>query len=236
MTARSELPGDAGPTQEELIDLTLAALHGAGAVPRAPAAPWDAFVRLSDRVHAAYRIPSTTFTPAMRRFLFALGWAVGPRTIVGVGTFVGYTFTWLLRDRTDPEAGPFFDLAIGVDVDGDSTRLAVENCTVLHHGDHLRFVAADGVTAVAGMSMAIDLLFLDLDDPVTGKAGYVDVLGAALSRLNPGALVVAHDACVPRFRADFDRFFDFIESTGRFLGPWTLALDASGIALARVRP
>jgi predicted O-methyltransferase YrrM len=225
-----------GLTYEELVDSIVVALQEGAVLPpqRAPT-PWDSFIRLSDLVHANYRVPFTTITPVMRRLLFALGFAARPATIVGVGTFVGYAFTWLLRDRADKASGPHFNFGLGLDIDGEATALATRNCQYLGHREHLRYHTEDGVTAVAALCRPIDLLFLDLDDPVTGKAGYVEVLRAALPRLRPAATVLAHDPCVERFQEDFAHYHEFVESTDAFSDVCVIPLDACGLALARVR-
>ena len=61
-------------TYEELIDMVIASLRGRRMLPDGEqSTPWDAFARLSERIHLNYHIPHTTVTPVMRRLLFALG-------------------------------------------------------------------------------------------------------------------------------------------------------------------
>src|SRR3989442_668517 len=113
-------------------------LQRAGVLPadRVPT-PWDSFLQLSHRIHETYEVPSTTFTAIMRRVLCALGFAARPRHIVGVGTYVGYTFSWLLRDRSDDLAAPFCASAIGIDIDARVNVLARRNCAAIGHGERL---------------------------------------------------------------------------------------------------
>jgi len=171
----------------------------------------------------------------MRRLLFALGLAARPHNVVGVGTYVGYTFSWLLRDRSDTEAAPFFDAAVGIDVDSQANILARRNCAVLDHGVRLGFMDADGVVAVASLEKPIDLLYLDLDDPPRGKAAYQRVLQAAYPRLQPGALVLAHDPCVKAFEQDFAAYHYYVRESGLFSGPWILPVDVCGLSVAVAR-
>src|SRR5260370_23434 len=99
MTAQSEL------TYEEIVDSVVAMLQRAGVLPGdCVRTPWDSFLRLSNLIHETYKVPSTTFTPIMRRLLFALGLAARPLNVVGVGTYVGCTPSGFLRDRTDAAA------------------------------------------------------------------------------------------------------------------------------------
>lgn len=223
-------------TYESIVEYILTILRRAGALPPDPVpTPWDAFLRLSDLIHETYEIPSTTFTPIMRRLLFALGFAARPSNIVGVGTYVGYTFSWLLRCRSDPEAAPFFETAMGIDVDAQANALARRNCAILGHGERLTMVDADGVVAVTGSRQPIDLLYLDIDDPLTGKSAYWRVLDAALPHLPWGALVLAHDPCVPNFAQDFAIYHRYIQESGLFFGPWVFPVDACGLSIAVVR-
>ncbi len=220
-------------TYEKIIERLLQSLHKAEALPTQPGVvPWDAFHRLSDLVHANFDVPSTTFTAIMRRFLFGLGFAVSPRNIVGVGTYVGYTFSWLLRDRAAGDTAPLFETAVGIDVDAAANQLARRNCAVLNHGDSLNFIEGDGPIALAERKLPIDLLYLDLDDPLTGKLKYRDTLESALPLLRSRAVVLAHDACISKFAGDFVVYHDFIRQSGLFLGPWVFPIDSCGLSLA----
>jgi predicted O-methyltransferase YrrM len=229
-------PLEEAPTYENIVDRLLDLLRQEKALPASPAStPWDAFLRLSDLIHETYEIPSTTITPMMRRLLFALGLAARPRHLLGIGTYAGYAFSWLLRDRTDPEATPFLVDAVGVDVDRRANALARRNCARLGHGDRLTFRDVDGVAALRGSRQEIDLLYLDLDDPRTGKAGYRAALEAAAPRLRSGALVLAHDACVPRFEQDMRSYHEFGRDSGLFANVWVFPVDFCGLSLGMVR-
>lgn len=222
-------------TYEEIVDRILDLLRREGALPAdCVSTPWDAFVKLSDLIHESYEVPSTTFTPIMRRLLFALGFGARPRTVVGIGTYVGYTFSWLLRDRGDHESSPFCDAAIGIDVDAVANSLARRNCAAIGHGGRLTFLDGDGLTLITKLKDPIGLLYLDLDDPITGKAGYRQAIEAASPLLSPGGLVLAHDACVPRFAADFVAYHDYVRECGLFSDVWILPVDSCGLSVAAV--
>ena len=223
-------------TYEEIVEDLLRLLRQAGALPSdGLAISWEAFLRLSTLVHEHFEIPSTTITPMMRRLLFALGCAARPGRLVGVGTYVGYSICWLLRDRTDPETGPFCYTALGVDVSASANDIARRNCARLGHGDRLSFVTGDGEAVVAGLESPIDLLYLDLDDPRSGKAAYSRVLASAIAHMRPGALVLAHDPCIARFAPDFKVYHDTVRRSGHFSGYWVLPVDACGLSVAVAR-
>lgn len=228
MTASSQLT-----TYEGICDAIVGDLRRAGAIPPAGRpTPWDSFLRLSRTVHDGFYVPGTTLTPMMRRLLFALATATTKRHLVGVGTFVGYAFAWLLRDRDDADSGPHFEWATGVDVDAAAVEMARKNCRVLGHGERLSFVAAEGAGMLRELDRSVDLLYIDVDDPVEGKAAYSTVLEAALPLLEPNALVLAHDPIVPRFRAAFSRYEQVVEDSGCFTASWTLPVDDCGLLVS----
>lgn len=221
---------------EYIVEYVLALLRRTGNLPHEPlSVPWSAFLRLSDLIHETYEVPSTTCTPMMRRLLFALGYAAHPTNLVGVGTYVGYTFSWLLRNRSDPEAAPYFEMAVGIDPDAEANALARRNCAILGHGVRLAFTDAEGVAAVTDFKQGIDLLYIDLDDSLTGKADYWRVLDAASPHLRSGALILAHDACVEKFASDFVLYHQFVQTSGLFYGPWVFPVDTCGLSVAVAR-
>jgi predicted O-methyltransferase YrrM len=222
-------------TYEGIADNIVKFLRYAGALrEETSTTPWDAFLRLSETIHCSYQIPSTTFTPMMRRLVFALGVAARPSTLIGIGTFVGYTFSWLIRNRSD-RATVHCERALGVDVNARANAIARKNCSVLGHGDRLTYMDADGCTALKELSASIDLLYLDLDDPHSGKSGYRTVLNSAVQHLRPGAIVLAHDACVRRFKKDFDQYHNYVRKSGLFWGPWIFPVDDCGLSVTVMR-
>ena len=198
-----------------------------------PSGMWDEFLSLSANVHENFEVPSTTVTPMMRRLLFAIGRAARPSSVVGVGTYVGYGFSWLLGERS--ASGTVWTSGLAVDRDQDATALAASNLAHLGHEERLTCLAADGSTALAGYDREIELLFIDVDDPGSGKSLYRDILASALPVLARGAVVVAHDACVARFAGDFEKYHEFMDSTGRFTKAIVLPADECGLSVATVR-
>lgn len=218
-------------TYEELVDELVAALVHEGAFVDPGETPWDSFLRLSHCVHAHFEVPTTTLSPLMRRLLFALGRAAWPGRLVGAGTFVGYALAWLLRDALDPAPGPVWHEAVGLDLDPLATRLARRNSAILGFGRRLRFLRADATTWHYGPT-PIDLLYIDIDDPMRGKADYDSVLEAAAPCLAHGALILAHDPCVPRFESDLARYHEAVRSRLGLRGPWVLPVDPCGLSVA----
>ncbi len=223
-----EGPHQEAPVLNEIVEAMARRVWELCGEPDRGALDWDRFVALAERI-AAFDTPSTTFTPAMSGLVWALGRQAAPTYAVGVGTYVGHTFAWLTGLAGDNEADARFT---AVDIDSDATARARLNLGTLGFGDRLEAVCADGCAFLSAGGPAIDCLYLDIDDPETGKAGYLDLLRASLPRLAPGALILAHDVLVPRFEADFVSFLGYIGNSKHLKGPWTLDVDACGLVAA----
>jgi hypothetical protein len=222
-----------GGTFEAIVEDVIGLMRDAGALPSdSLSIPWDSFLRLSELVHSSFVVPSTTLTPIMRRLLFATGYATHASQLVGIGTHVGYAFAWLLRDRSDAVCGPFLTRATGFDTNAEATALASKNCSVLGHGSRVQFVNQDGVAGLNLMKHTIDVLYLDLDDPLTGKRGYRAALEAAVAHLKSGSLVIAHDPCVTKFTEDFNYYHDYVRHSGLFAACWVFPVDRCGLSVA----
>lgn len=223
------------PTHDQVAEFALEVLLRGGALPRREFTPdWAAFSRLSQRVHERFEIPSTTFTPIMRHLLFLLGTYAVPRRIVGAGTFVGYTLSWLIRDRTDSPPGQAPEEVVALDVDAEATATARRNLGLLNHGHRVEARAQDAVAYLTRRCAPVDCLYIDVDAPDGRKGIYADVLGAALGSLRRGALVLAHDPCVALFAEAFERYHRLVEGHPRLAGPWVLPVDACGLSVAVV--
>jgi predicted O-methyltransferase YrrM len=209
-------------------------LKRAGLVPLdAPDPDWDAFLRVQRGIER-FTVPWTTITSLMRRFFFALSAATRPAYVVGAGTYVGFGLAWLVTGQARGEDDVRLVEAVGLDVDADATALAGRNAEALGLGPRLRFEQAEAVGWLRAGRGPISLLYIDIDAPGSRKGGYLDVLEAARPRLRPGAVVVAHDACVPLFAEDFDRFHAAVDHDAGFVGRQVLPLDECGVSVCRV--
>ena len=228
------MTGDAGgPFHDEIAEFCLEILLRSQALPRRRFTPdWGAFSRLSRTVHDGFEIPSTTFSPVMRHLLYLLASYRAPRAIVGAGTFVGYTFAWLIRDGEDCPPGQAPREMVGLDIDPDAAAIARRNCSVLNHGDRLEFRVEDAVAYLRRRIEPIDCLYIDVDAPDGRKQIYVDILESALATLGSGALVLAHDPCLEMFAAAFEAYHALVERHPRLRGPWILPADACGLSVA----
>jgi predicted O-methyltransferase YrrM len=213
-------------TVETLIETLLSQLHPSLCSAVKPR--WEEYEELRGVINKHFQVPSTTCTAIMSRLLFALGSCSNPRSVVGAGTYVGYCVAWILGLAGPHRALVRADL---LDVDAHANVIARANCQLLGFGEKMKIHDCSAHDFIKESRDPVDLLFIDIDCPVTAKLGYASILARFLPWLAPGALVVAHDPCVPRFRADFETFHAFARSTNKFHGPWVLPLDSCGISV-----
>lgn len=222
------------PGLDDVADFALKILKTAGIIdPGAPEPDWAAFAQAQRRIES-FEVPWTTITPLMRRFFYALSAAARPERMVGAGTYAGFAFAWFVMGHSRGQRRLPLVEAVGLDIEAEATALARRNATALDLGARLRFEQAEAATWLRACPTPISLLYIDIDAPGSRKSGYADVLEAARLKLMPGALVVAHDACVPLFASDFDRFHDAIKNDSGLLGPQVLPLDECGVSVCRV--
>jgi predicted O-methyltransferase YrrM len=222
------------PHLEEVAEFALGIVKRTGLIDSdAPAPDWDSYARIQSTIEG-FDVPWTTITSVMRRFFYAISAAAGPAHIVGAGTYVGFGFAWLVMGRARGRSARPLLNAVGLDIDGEATATARRNTAALDLDGVLRFEQTEAVKWLRACQDPISLLYLDIDAPSARKSGYLDVLEAARPRLSAGALIVAHDACVPLFASDFERYHEVIEHDPGLVGPVVLPLDECGVSLARV--
>ncbi|WP_372017772.1 class I SAM-dependent methyltransferase [Tistrella mobilis] len=214
-----------------LIDHAGAILVAGGLLDQA--APFDeaAYQVAVAPVETGFVVPATTISGLMRRFLFHVAAQSGAAAIYGAGTHVGFAFAFLALGRAQ-RPGRF--QASAIDIDPAATRIAADNARLLPPDLPLVCRTADAVADLAADTAPIGLLFIDVDDPETRKGLYPAVLAAARPRLQPGALILAHDPLVPQFAQDFAAYHGQLRGDAGILGPVVLPLDECGLSVARV--
>lgn len=190
---------------------------------------WEEYNRLRAVIEDNYAVPMTACTPIMARFLFAIGDALNAQHIVGLGTYVGYCVSWLIGLQRPDKRLIRAEL---VDIDPDANATARANCAALGYGEELRVIDASAERFIDSMVEPADLLFLDVDDPQLGKHTYTDLLDQMTSKLKEGAIIIAHDPLVPRFKENFERFHNYIKQSESYDGPWVLPIDECGVSIA----
>ena len=123
-------------------------------------------------------------TPETGRLLWILARAIGAKHIVEVGTSNAYSTIWL-ADAARATGGRVTTL----EMNPDKIALARANLQSAGLSDVVEIrkgAAADSLAALAG---PFDLVFLDAD-----KAGYLQYLELALSKMRTGAMLIADNA------------------------------------------
>lgn len=189
-----------------------------------PRPPSEAQFRARFSRLARFRTHTTSFTPLCLRLLYGVGHAHRGATFVGIGSGDGLAVAALAAGALD-RAGAAPLCAVGVDINPLAVATARRNAKLLAAGGSLGFRSADGLEYLAACLDPIDVLLLDADCPVRGKAIYVDLLRAALPRLAPGAVVLAHDACTPQFNADLRQYARAVRAAG-LQGPLDVPVGA----------
>ena len=210
-----------------VVDQVALGLARAGAIPEHPPIAWSEFGLFSRRVHEGFVVPASSLTPVMRRMLFAIGHATQASELLALGSYVGYALAFLAGG-----AGPA--RITGLDPDGSANGTANANLGQVVSPDMIDIIEG---TAPADLDRVVghpDLVLLDLDDPEHGKDAYTDSLDALVPRLAPGAVILAHDLCVPRFAPDFVRYDEFVRSHPQLRGPWPLRIDSCGLSITVV--
>lgn len=196
---------------------------------RHPPAPQERFLRRYKQA-LGMAVPLTAFTPIACWFLYQIGWMHGSNRLVGAGTFCALGWSFLAAGAADRQPGTVESTAL--DIDPEATELAQRNLARLTLPGHHETNTAEAVACLQDGTAPLDLLFLDLDDPEHGKAGYREAFLAAAPRLSRGACIVAHDGCCPRFAQDIDMLEEAIRTTPGWSLPLRLPVDHAGLLLA----
>jgi len=185
--AQQPPPGRRGPAREA---------GGPQIVEKAPLAGSDIEGRILatlDEMDRAQRRGSMSVPREDGRLLRLLAESLGAKSVVEVGTSVGYSALWICLglQGTDGHLTTFeIDPGRAAQARANFAKAGVEGSVTLVEGD-----AHVEVPKLAG---PIDLVFLDAD-----KEGYLDYLEKLLPLLRPGGLIVAHNMNVrqadPRF-------------------------------------
>lgn len=235
MTAPARLPTRwPSAAADEFATLVLRRSIAAGLLPDRPVPDWERFRSLRARVRATFVVPETSITPLMARVLYGIAHLAQPRRILGIGTSCGNALVWLAGPGFGPGGSYRGMRAVGMDTDATSTEVARTNFSRLGMDPGLELACMDGhLAADLAAGEAFDLLLLDADDPVRRKDVYLSLLDALYPCLAPGAIVVAHDICVPRFAEQLGRYLQAVADRDRFAGSLSLPVDACGLALSR---
>ncbi len=118
--------------------------------------------------------------PLVGRFLHLLVRGCKPRSILEIGTAIGYSTIWLASALTDSST------LTTIEVDEKTLRTAKENVEKAKLSTKVRFLLGDAAKVVPMMKETNDLIFLD-----TEKSLYPKLLPDLIRLLNVGGFLVA---------------------------------------------
>lgn len=186
-----------------------------------------------EEVRRRFEIPWTAISPRLHRLLYAINDIAQPQVMVAVGVFCGFTFIANAGPGAGEGAGYVPRRLVGIEIEPGHAELARRNIARLDTSGRVEIVAADGLEWLAANTLPIDLLYLDATAPgPDGKALYERLLQAAMPRLRPGALVLAHNA--ENLAGPLAGYLAAVRDPARFAASVTVVLDDQGLETSRV--
>ncbi len=220
------------PQEHERAEVAgaLEALAAAGVLPQAG---YEEAKLLAHRraVRELFEVPWTAITPRMERLLYGINAIVRPRRMVAAGVFCGFTFISNAGAAVGP--GACYEAAelLGVEIVRPEAERAERNVRRLDPTGVARVLAADAIEVVQDLAGPLDLLYLDADGQGgQGKGIYLDILEAALPRLRPGALVLAHNS--ENGGEPVEPYLEFVRQGGLFRASVNVIVDIEGLEVS----
>ncbi|MEA3402496.1 MAG: class I SAM-dependent methyltransferase [Armatimonadota bacterium] len=220
------------PLADEIavVDEALQELVAAGALPHAEY-DTERFLAHRAAVRQHFEVPWTAITPRMERLIWAINAIRRPARMIAAGVFCGFTFICNAGAGAGPGAVYEAEDLVGVEIKPDEAQRAERNAREIDRTGTARAVAADAVEFAAQYPHAIDLLYLDADgDRGRGKGIYLEILEAALDRLTPGAVVLAHNSVNSAER--LAEYLTFVRDPARFTASVNVILDGDGLEVS----
>jgi len=192
----------------------------------------QAYNSLQKEVKPNFKIPDTAFSPSMERLLYMLSSVKKPERTVGLGTFCGYTYLWVIGASCSTGKIYNAEKAYGIDIDKDSTNTAKENFKKLTDVEHVEFIAEDAYVFSNNINEEFDYIYLDADAKDIGKGIYLPLLKNLYSKLKKGGWVLAHDTTLPAFKDQLDQYLDFVRDKNNFIESISFKIDLFGLELS----
>ncbi len=220
------------PLEREIavVDEALEVLRAAGVLEHTQ---YDRDRMLAHRrsVRERFEIPWTAITPRMQRLLYAINAIVQPANLIAAGVFCGNTFISNAAAAVGPGACYQAEQLIGVEIDPAKAALAERNVRPIDPTGVARIVAEDAVDTAANFPGPIDLLYLDADGtPEKGKGVYLDILQAAMDRIPPGGVVLAHNSVNAAGR--LKHYLDFVRDPAQMAASVNVIFDIEGLEVS----
>lgn len=220
------------PPQVEIamVDEALAVLVEQGVLPHATY-DHERFLAHRRAVAENFEIPWTAITPRMQRLLYAINAIRRPKVLLAAGVFCGNTFISNAGAMLGPGAVYQADRVIGVEIVEEKAQLAARNVRQVDPADQAEILAEDAVEVAARMVEPVDVLYLDADgDKERGKGIYLDILSACYDRMEPSAIVLAHNSvnCAQRLQ----HYLEFVRDPANFAASVNVVFDLEGLEVS----
>jgi predicted O-methyltransferase YrrM len=178
-----------------------------------------------------FEIPWTAITPRVQRLLYAINAIARPRVVIAAGVFCGNTFISNVGAAVGPGACYAASELIGLEILPSEAERAERNVRRIDPTGTARVYAAEAVEFVRSFSRSIELLYLDADGAGgRGKGVYLDILEACWDRLEPGAIVVAHNSV--NNAEKLKHYLAFVRDGKRMRSSVNVAIDAEGVEVS----
>ena len=205
------------------IDAALSALVDRGALAHR-SYDRDLFLAHRQAVRERFEIPWTGISPRMQRLLYAINAIVRPQVMVAMGVFCGNTFISNAGAAIGPGACYDARRLVGIEIIEAEADRARRNVATVDPDGKAEILGIDGVAWLGGYDGLIDLLYIDAD------GSYMKIMQAALGKLRPGSLVLAHNSV--NLYDELAEYLRFVRDPARSSVSMNMVVDDQGLEVS----
>lgn len=225
------------PSLDEIgnIDRMIKMLQDAGIITGPGKCDHAKFEALRSAVKQHFHVPWTSITAPMERLLYAISATQQPANMVCIGIFCGNTLIWNIGSACGPGKCYEPDHLVGVEIEGESAKIARSNLESIGVLNSVELLAEDGHDIIDRINYPIDLLYLDATGKAPGPRGkkiYYTLLQKAYDRIPKGGLVIGHDTIPEWFINQAGDYLNFVRDKTHFQDSVSMEPDKEGIELS----
>ena len=185
------------------------------------------FSELYNLVTHQFTVEYSSITTRMARIFYGISSIIQPDNILVAGSYVGNSLVWL--------ALPVLKTAriVGVDIDETANQVAIANLKAID-AENVEIYTLDAhKSGSLFLERKISLLLLDVDSETNGKEIYISILKALQNHLTDDAIILAHDACYPKFAEQMEKYRSYICNKLYITQSITLKIDQFGLEVTK---
>ncbi len=225
------------PSLDEIgnIDRMIKKVQDAGIVTGTGECDHSKFDALRCAVKQHFHVPFTSISAPMERLLYAISATQQPANMVCIGIFCGNTLIWNIGSACGPGKCYEPDHLVGVEIEGESAKLARSNLELIGVLESVELLTEDGHNTIDKIDYPIDLLYLDATGKPPGPRGkkiYYTLLKQAYDKIPTGGLVIGHDTIPEWFIRQAGDYLGFVRDKSHFRDSVSLEPDKEGIELS----